>query len=195
MKLSSKKDEKVVNVPVEREKTAGENAEKQAEPEIPESVTLTRDEFIRVKERMDALERENADNIVLLQRLQADFDNYRKRNANLSADSLDEGARTVIKALLPVLDDLDRAMEAAPADKDSEWVSGVRMVRTKMCDTLKKQGLEEIEACGCFDPEMHHAVLQEEADSKESGEILEVLQKGYKVKDRIVRHTMVKVAK
>lgn len=195
MKLGSKKEEKVVSTAVEREKAAEEIGEKQTEPEIPESVTLTRDEFMKVKERMDALERENADNIVLLQRLQADFDNYRKRNANLSADSLEEGARTVIKALLPVLDDLDRALEAVPEGKDAEWVSGVRLVRAKLCDILKKHGLEEIETCGCFDPELHHAVLQEEADGRESGEILEVLQKGYKVKNRIVRHTMVKVAK
>lgn len=193
-----KKNEKEVTPVADRENEAEKSREKENEPEIPDSVTLTRDEFIKVKDRIDALEKENADNVILLQRLQADFDNYRKRNATLSADSLEEGTRNLIKALLPVLDDLDRALEVAPEGlegKDNEWVNGIRLVRTKLCDTLKKNGLEEIGANGCFDPDLHHAVLQEEAEGKESGEILEVLQKGYKVKNRIVRHTMVKVAK
>lgn len=194
--MSSKKNEKKPNdAPLPEEATAGENQERRAEPEIPESVTLTRDEFMKVKEKIDALEKEKAENIVLLQRLQADFDNYRKRNANLSCDSLEEGARNVIKSLLPVMDDLDRAIAAAPADRDAEWIAGVRLVRAKFFDTLARCGLEEIAAEGCFDPELHHAVLQEEAEGKTSGEILEVFQKGYKVKNRIIRHTMVKVAK
>ena len=174
---------------------AGENAQSAAEPEIPDVVTLTKDEFLKVKQRIEAMEKENAENVVLLQRLQADFDNYRKRNANISCESAEEGVRNLMKALLPVLDDLDRAIDAAPASKDRDWVSGVKLVRSKFHDILGKNGLEEIEADGCFDPEFHHAVLQEEADGKESGDILEVLQKGYKVKNRIIRHTMVKVAK
>lgn len=183
------------SAPVEQEVKAGRNEEGNAEPEIPESVTLTREEVLKVKERVEALEKEKMENIALLQRLQADFDNYRKRNANLSCESLEEGARNIIKALLPVVDDLERAICAAPENQDTEWVSGVKLVRAKLTDILKKNGLEEIEATGCFDPELHHAVLQEEAEGKESGDIVEVLQKGYKVKNRIVRHSMVKVAK
>ena len=165
------------------------------EAEIPESVTLTKEEFLAVRERIEALEREKNENIALLQRLQADFDNYRKRNANLSCESLDEGARCLVKALLPVLDDFDRALEAVPEGKDAEWISGFRLIRAKLIDTLEKNGMEEIDASGQFDSDLHHAVLQEEAEGRESGEIVEVLQKGYKVKNRIIRHTMVKVAK
>lgn len=192
----TKKDEREkTTVPEERENAPAEGRKNDAEPEIPESVTLTREEFLKVKERIDALEKEKAENVALLQRLQADFDNYRKRNAGIACESMDEGARCVIKALLPVLDDLERAIAAAPENQDVEWVSGVKLVRTKLLDILGKNGLEEIEAQGAFDPELHHAVMQEEAEGRQSGEIVEVFQKGYRVKNRIIRHTMVKVAK
>ena len=147
---------------------------------------------MKVKAKLDQLEKEKNDNTALLQRLQADFDNYRKRNATLSMDSLDEGARNVIKALLPVLDNFERAMGAAP---EGSWADGVKLVQKQLFGILEKNGLEEIEASGAFDPEFHEAVLQEEAEGKESGDIVEVLQKGYKVKNRIIRHSMVKVAK
>ncbi len=194
--MTRKKDEReTAAAPAEQENAPAEGTKNSAEPEIPESVTLTREEFLKVKERIDALEKEKAENVALLQRLQADFDNYRKRNANISCESMDEGVRCVVKALLPVLDDLERAIAAAPENQDVEWVSGVKLVRTKLLDILGKNGLEEIGAQGAFYPELHHAVLQEEAEGRESGEIVEVLQKGYKVKNRIIRHTMVKVAK
>ncbi len=188
-----KKNEKEMNAAGASPETAAK--ESQGETEIPESVTLTREEFLKVKERIEALESEKAENVALLQRLQADFDNYRKRNANLACECVDEGTRTLIKALLPVLDDLDRALDAVPEGRDVEWVSGVRLIHAKLLDTLAKNGMEEIDASGGFDPDFHHAVLQEEVEGKDNGEIIEVLQKGYKVKDRIIRHTMVKVAK
>lgn len=189
----TKKNEKDMNAANASPDTAAK--ERQGETEIPESVTLTREEFLKVKERIEALESEKAENVALLQRLQADFDNYRKRNANLACECVDEGARNLIKGLLPVLDDLDRALDAVPEGRDAEWVSGVRLIHTKLLDILAKNGMEEIDASGSFDPDFHHAVLQEEAEGKENGDIVEVLQKGYKVKDRIIRHTMVKVAK
>ncbi len=183
------------NEAADKAKDAPAEGDMPVEETIPEEVTLTKAEFMKVKARIDTLEKEKSDNVALLQRLQADFDNYRKRNATISADSVDEGTRNLIKALLPVMDDLDRALDAAPEGKDAGWIDGVKMVRTKFLDTLKKNGLEEIEAKGQFDPELHNAVLQEDKEGAESGDIIEVLQKGYKVKNRIIRHTMVKVAK
>ena len=135
------------------------------------------------------------DNAALLQRLQADFDNYRRRNASIAADSLDEGERNLIKALLPVLDNFDRALAAVPEDEKTAWVDGMKLVSKQLYETLYKAGLEEIQAEGQFDPELHDAVMQEENEDKESGEIIDVFQKGYKVKNRIIRHSMVKVAK
>ena len=164
------------NPPIEEKKTgeAEKAANTAAENEIPESVTLTRDEFKQVKERIDQLEKEKESDVALLQRLQADFDNYRRRNASIAADSLDEGERNLIKALLPVVD---------------------KLVSKQLYETLYKAGLEEIQAEGQFNPELHDAVMQEENEDKESGEIIDVFQKGYKVKNRIIRHSMVKVAK
>ena len=175
------------NPPVEEKKTgeAEKAANTAAENEIPENVTLTRDEFKQVKERIDQLEKEKESDVALLQRLQADFDNYRRRNASIAADSLDEGERNLIKALLPVL----------PEDEKTAWVDGMKLVSKQLYETLYKAGLEEIQAEGQFDPELHDAVMQEENEDKESGEIIDVFQKGYKVKNRIIRHSMVKVAK
>lgn len=193
-KLAKKKE----NPPVEEQKateTAETNDKSTAENEIPESVTLTRDEFKQVKERIDQLEKEKESDVALLQRLQADFDNYRRRNASIVADSLDEGARNLIKSLLPVLDNLDRALDNVPEDEKTAWVEGIQLVSKQLYETLQKAGLEEIEAEGQFDPELHDAVMQEEDEEKESGEITAVFQKGYKVKNRIIRHSMVKVAK
>ncbi len=163
--------------------------------EIPESVTLTKDEFLQVKSRIDALEKEKEADVVLLQRLQADFDNYRKRNTSIATDSMEEGERNLMKALLPVLDNFDRAVAAAPEGADTAWMDGVKLVSKQLYEVLQKAGLEEIAAEGQFDPELHEAVMQEEAEDRESGEITAVFQKGYKVKNRIIRHSMVKVAK
>ena len=125
---------------------------------------------------------------------QADFDNFRRRNASVYADSLAEGERNVIKELLPVIDNFERALNNSE-NVDQNYVEGVRLVYKQLMDVLTKKGLEEIDASGKFDPELHNAVMQGESDDAESGDILEVFQKGYKVKDRIIRHSMVKVAK
>ena len=141
------------NPPVEEKKTgeAEKAANTAAENEIPESVTLTRDEFKQVKERIDQLEKEKESDVALLQRLQADFDNYRRRNASIAADSLDEGERNLIKALLPVLDNFDRALAAVPEDEKTAWVDGMKLVSKQLYETLYKAGLEEIQAEGQFD--------------------------------------------
>ena len=130
----------------------------------------------------------------LCQHLQADFDNYRKRNASLHLDSVNEGERNVIKALLPVLDNFDRAMENVD-QVDPAWVDGLKLVQKQLLETLAKFGLEEIDATGMFDPNLHEAVMQQQTEDAESGTIVMVMQKGYRVKDRIVRHSMVGVAK
>ena len=111
----------------------------------------------------------------------------------MRADSLEEGKRECIKALLPALDNFDRALQAEGAG-DESWREGVRLVHRQLMDSLQKLGLSEIEAEGKFDPNVHEAVMQEKAEGRESGDILAVLQKGYRVGEKIVRHSMVKVA-
>lgn len=166
-------------------KTAEEAAE-------PESYTLTAEEFKTVQMHIQQLQKEKDETVALLQRNQADFDNYRRRNASIRSDSLEEGRRECIKELLPVLDNFDRAMAADSGDEG--WREGIVLVQRQLMDTLGKLGLSEIDATGAFDPNFHEAVMQEKAEGRQSGEILAVFQKGYRVGDKIVRHSMVKVA-
>ena len=158
-----------------------------------EFVKLSKTEFDTVKSHIEALKKEKDEAIGLAQRLQADFDNYRKRNATLKADSYQEGMRDCVKALIPSLDNFDLAVQNME-NVDQCYVDGVRLVQRALLESLGKLGLQEVPAEGVFDPNLHNAVLQEVAEGKESGEILEVLQKGYEMNGRILRHTMVKVA-
>ena len=169
-----------------------ETTETAEQTEQSEVVTMTQEELETVKKHIDELQKKLDDTIALLQRNQADFDNFRKRNASVRADSYDEGKRDCIKALLPVLDDFDRV---ADSDSTAEgWADGVRLVHKKLADILKKEGLEEIPSEGAFDPNLHNAVMTEAVEGMESGNIVQTFQKGYQVKDRIIRHSMVKVS-
>lgn len=190
----AKKKEQAKNEPAQQNCEAEVNAEVKSEETVPENVTLTKAEFDQVKAHIDGLQKEKEETVQMAQRLQADFDNYRKRNASLRLESLDEGARGIIKDILPVLDNFDRAMENT-ANVDPGYVEGIRLVHKQLLGILEKNGLEEIPADGMFDADLHNAVMQEEAEGKESGMITAVFQKGYKVKNRIIRHSMVKVAK
>ena len=105
----------------------------------PDVVTMTQEELETVKKHIDDLQKKLDDTIALLQRNQADFDNYRKRNASVRADSYDEGKRDCIKSLLPVLDDFDRVAESDPAADG--WADGVKLVHKKFAEILKKEGL------------------------------------------------------
>ena len=192
--LAKKKDQAQQEQAQQTPETNGAAAEAEQVPEIPENVTLTREEFVEVKNRIDALQKEKDECVAMAQRLQADFDNYRKRNVAIRADSLEEGTRELIRSLLPVLDNFDRALENCE-NVDPGWVDGIKLVHKQLTGILQKNGLEEIPAEGAFNADLHEAVMQEEAEGRESGAILAVFQKGYKVKDRIVRHSMVKVAK
>lgn len=158
-----------------------------------DSYTLTAEEFEAAKAHIEAITKEKDETIVLLQRIQADFDNFRRRNASIRLDSYEEGKRDTVKELLPALDNLERALESIPAENAS-LREGIAMVHRQMLESLKKLGLEEVESDCIFDPTKHEAVMREKVDGKESGEIVVVFQKGYRMGDRIIRHCMVKVA-
>ena len=158
-----------------------------------ESYTLTAEEFAQAKAHIEAITKEKDETVNLLQRIQADFDNFRRRNASIRLDSYEEGKRDTVKELLPALDNLERALDAIPAENAS-LREGIAMVQRQMLDSLKKLGLEEVESDCIFDPNKHEAVMREKVEGKESGEIVVVFQKGYRMGDRIIRHCMVKVA-
>lgn len=166
------------------------------EPESEqETVILTADEFAQVKEHILKLEKEKEELVYLLQSKQAEFENYRKRTANSTSDGMDEGVRTVMSAVLPVLDDLERALEDTQ-ERGKAWAEGVEMIARQLKFQLHRLGLEELPSDGKFDPALHDAVMEDNAENEEDDQkILEVFKKGYKVKTRILRHSMVKIAK
>ena len=130
--------------------------------------------------------------LAMAQRAQADYQNFKRRNATVRADGYEEGVRETMSALLPVIDNLERAIAAESQDA-AKLTEGVKMTLRQLLDEMGKLGLSEVPALGeTFDPELHNAVMR--ADEGESGKILEVFQKGYKVKDRMIRYAMVKVS-
>lgn len=124
-------------------------------------------------------------------RLQADFDNFKKRNAATSATMYAQGVGDIITEILPVLDYLDLAMAA---QKDEEQRKGIELVKNAFTTILSKHGVEEMVCVGeVFDPNKHEAVMKKE-DSENSGKIIEVVKKGYSREGKILRHPMVIVA-
>lgn len=130
------------------------------------------------------------------QRLQADFVNYKKRVDKEKIEAYNYANEKIAKDLLEIIDNLERALEAtANVDKQNPLFEGVNLVYKQLIDTLNKHGVKEIEALGeTFDMNLHYAVMQEESDD-DPNKVIEVLQKGYVIKDRILRPTMVKVSK
>ena len=128
-----------------------------------------------------------------LRRTQADFQNFKRRNQTARSDGYADGVCEALTALLPAIDNLERALDAADQAGVSDGLTeGVKMTLSTMLDGLKRFGFEEVPALGeTFDPEKHNAVMREAGD--EPGKILEVFQKGYRVKDKIIRYAMVKV--
>ena len=128
----------------------------------------------------------------LAQRVQADFDNYRKRTKAVRAEAYEDGAREFIKQLLPVVDNLERAV--SQESEDESLMAGVRLVYRQMMETLEKRGVTEISRQGeKFDPNLENAVMQGDKSEGEPGTVHTVLQKGYKLGDQVIRHAMVKV--
>ncbi|MBV8597621.1 MAG: nucleotide exchange factor GrpE [Actinobacteria bacterium] len=155
-----------------------ERLEHEVEPEVDElaEVTRQRDEYL------DAL-----------QRLKAEFDNYRKRAARDQSDLVARASERLVKALVPVLDDLERALEAAAAHEEAQLEDGVRLVHRALADALAKEGLVEVDTAGAFDPHTQEALLAQPSEAPE-GDVIQVLQKGYKLGDRVVRPARVVVS-
>jgi molecular chaperone GrpE len=129
-----------------------------------------------------------------LQRLAADFDNFRKRSAREYEALAQRAHERLVKELLPVLDDLERALDAAEEHDEEKVIEGVRLVQQALRQALEREGLAEIEADGKFDPHVHEALLAQPAADVAQGDVLQVLQKGYRLGDRVLRPARVIVA-
>ena len=127
-------------------------------------------------------------------RLAADFDNYRKRVAREHAELTKRANERLLNELLPVLDDLERALEAAAQHEEAKLEEGVQLVHRSLSGVLERHGLTEIEAEGTFDPHVHEALLTQPGEGAEEGAVLQVLQKGYKLGERVLRPARVIVA-
>ena len=141
----------------------------------------------------DALVLEKAELNDRLLRTRAEFDNFRRRVDREKSEILDYASMDTSKALLPVIDDLERALQVECSDK--EFAKGMELIFGRLVESLKKLGLEPIEALGMkFDPNLHHAIEKVETKEAEDQTILAEFQKGYNFKGRLLRPALVKVA-
>ncbi len=135
---------------------------------------------------LDAVTRERDEYLDTLQRLKAEFDNYRKRVARDQQELAARAHERLVRQLVPVLDDLERALEAAAEHEEAKLEEGVRLVHRALADALGREGLAEIETDGKFDPHTQEALLSQPSDEEE-GTVIQVLQKGYTLGDRVLR--------
>jgi molecular chaperone GrpE len=142
---------------------------------------------------VEALRAERDEYLEHLQRVAAEFENYRKRAARDQESLVARAAERLVRELLPVLDDLERALQAAEQHEEAKLEEGVRLVHRQLADALRKEGVQEIPTEGKFDPHLHEALLAQPSEA-EQGTVIEVLQKGYRLGDRVLRPARVVVA-
>jgi molecular chaperone GrpE len=142
---------------------------------------------------VEQLTKERDEYLDALQRLKAEFDNYRKRTMREQSELHARASERLLKELLPILDDLERALVAAEQHEEATLEEGVRLVHRALADALRREGLEEIETDGQFDPHVHEALLSQPSEADE-GSVIDVVQKGYRLGDRVLRPARVVVA-
>ena len=173
-----------------------EETEQQPAPETPDDGALDVEAAEAAEAPADdplaAAQAQAEEYLNLAQRVQADFENFRRRTKATRAEAYEDGAREFIKQLLPVVDNLERAI--AQDSSDEQLMTGVKLVYKQLMETLEKRGVTVIDRPGeKFDPNLENAVMQGTADEGEPGTVCAVLQKGYRMGDFVLRHAMVKV--
>jgi molecular chaperone GrpE len=168
------------------------------EEKHPEAATpvVPLEEFEALAKQLEEAQVKSAEYLDGWQRSQAEFSNYKKRleREQLGTAQLMRGA--IISRFLPVMDDLQRALSNRPADEASQsWVGGIELIQRKLQGILDAEGVTRIEAEGkMFDPNLHEAISHEPSEAHESGQIIDVVQQGYMLGERVIRHAMVRVA-
>ncbi len=164
------------------------------EADAAEQPAAEEEDSAALKAALEAAEKQRDEYLAMAQRAQADYQNFKRRNSATRTEAYDEGVRETIAAMLPVIDNLERAIAAAESESGA-LVSGVQMTLKQLMETLTRLGLEEVPALGeKFDPDIHNAVMRAPEGEGEPGQVLEVFQKGYRVKGRMIRYAMVKIA-
>jgi len=166
-------------------------AEPSLEAEAGQTVSL--EEFEALKKQLEENQAQAAEYKDGWQRAVADFQNYRKRVERENSGVYQNALAEIIKSYLPILDDLERALQSRPADL--AWVEGIELIYRKLQAILEAEGVKRIEAEGqVFDPNVHEAISQEPAEGQESGRVIAVVQNGYMLGERVIRPAMVRVA-
>lgn len=180
-----------------------ENSEANRKPEETEVIDANENEADvsvesaeELQKEVTRLQKEKQEAQDRMLRVQAEFDNFKKRTQKEKEANLKYKAQDLVNELLPAIDNFERALQVEVTDSAESFVEGMSMVYNQLKEALKSQGVEEIEAVGKeFDPNLHHGVMQVEDAEVESNVIVEELQKGYMLKDRVIRPAMVKVNK
>ncbi|MBE0447267.1 MAG: nucleotide exchange factor GrpE [Actinobacteria bacterium] len=169
------------------------------EPEALDDVLgdVQQEDYDILKERLSQKEAEAAEYLDKLKRVQAEMENFRKRMLKEQEQIIQYAAQTIIRELLPVIDNLERALEASKGDVDGgKLLEGVELIYSQLKDLLARECVEVIDPLGDeFDPQKHEAVMQVESDEHEENAVAEVLQKGYELRGRLLRPAIVKVAR
>jgi molecular chaperone GrpE len=165
------------------QETTGAATEPQPDPETAESP-------------LDAIRREKDALQDQLLRTAAEFDNYRKRVDRDRRDQAEAATASALTGLLPIVDDLERALKAPTGGDTESFRKGIELIHQQMLELLRKRGVKPIEAVGAdFDPHYHQAVVHESSPDHREGEVIEEFARGYVLGDRLLRPSMVKVAK
>ncbi len=190
MKQKKLKEEEKPQVNNTAEENTAEETSAQTEEAVPEQMAEADN-----KEVLE-LKRQSEEYYNRLLRMQADFENYKTRIAREREDMYNNALETITAQLLPVVDNMERAVDAFRKDKlDEKYISGVEMVCNQIVDILGKNGVKEIEAMDKdFDPNLHHAVMQVPGEDEDENKIKEVFQKGYILGNKVIRPSLVKVS-
>jgi len=202
--LKDVSDEKELNETLPEDSNPEENRPEDGAKEEQDSACKEGEEtpaegktYQDLKERVEKLEQEKAELINLSQRVQADFDNFRRRTRGEKEELIKYASEDLITKLLPVLDNFERALAAAKDQSEGKsYYEGVEMIYRQFYQVLSNEGLEVVESLGCpFDPNCHEAVMLVEKEDTPKDTVVEELQKGYRLKGKLIRPSMVKVAK
>ena len=170
--------------------------EQEANPEAEVEETVEAEVVDEAQAKVDAALAKADEYLLAAQRIQADFENYKRRNKNAIADATEDGINEAVKMFLPVIDNVDRAVEAAEKFGDEAFNKGMDLLKRQVMDMLEKLDVFEIDTNCPFDPNFHNAVMQaEKEEGMEDNQITDVFQKGYIRKGKVLRFSMVKVAK
>jgi len=192
--MKEEKEREGIKIDISQEEPDAKDEEKEPETKEKSLAKMTKPELL---EKIEELQEESKKNFDLYLRSQADIENIKKRNIKDKEDWVRYSNETLIKEMLPVIDNLEKAISHAQNENSFDALKeGVKLTLKGFMDTLTKSGLEEVKAQGKpFDPSYHQAVSQQEDNNVEVGIILEELQRGYTLNERLIRPAMVVVSK